>query len=58
MGTETNMTKQGVRDLNTLGPKRVKTADPERVEDGGATVQVSPEPLPAAAAAAVVPETH
>jgi hypothetical protein len=55
MGTETNMTKQGVRDLNTLGPskKRVKA---EGEEVGGAAVEASPEPLPAVAA--VVPETH
>ena len=55
MDLEPGMTRQGVRDLNVLGPKKKKphAVDEQRGEGGGEPARV-PEP-PAAEAAVVAP---
>jgi len=48
MGAETTLTKQGVRDLNTLGPRRLRPNPTvlDRAERGSKAAQSSQPPAP------------
>jgi hypothetical protein len=54
MDLEPGMTKQGVRDLNSLGPRKKKpnAADGQRGEGGGEPARVPEQPVAEAAAVA------
>ena len=55
MGLEAGMTKQGVRDLNSLGPRKTKpgAGDAQRGEGGGEPAREPQQPV--AETPAVVP---
>jgi hypothetical protein len=58
MDLEPGVTKQGVRDLNSLGPKKSKkrnAGDSPRVEGGGEPAQVPEPPVADTAPVAVLP---